>query len=900
MAENRRLSRIQIYRDDTVFFYDPFSILPKPFLISIERITGRTAFQGEHGEFSDRQHQNFVVGGQSHWEHLVYPMLDRNPIFLMMIQRPMILVLELYWRTACGIANRASFPDPSEQVPAFPLAEFLGDEQYTVFVDNPQWTSLLRLNDVWRQGMQENLSIQGQWNLVRERLEQMPFFGLSEYPYYSMDLCSYTFFSPINPKQLIENSSLKIFDPEFQSEIVSTEIRTELQNRLRLDARLYRFAEVLFRNRYREMALRLAGEENRFKNRCVKGNIIPLLPEEQFNQFDLRTLRAINRIRKKIFQPGSRNEELGRKIYQGVQQREKSSSKLNDGSSDVDPEFYRSWLAEKETHVEGTSVESAYSFSFLVVCGSNNFDRKSLQLTLESLKRMNCVNWEAVVIRDDFLGNYEAVEYAVVEEDSRIRNFLAWKGSFEDLVECLAGDYVLVMRAGDCLKPDTLAMFNSLVSDELKPVDILYFDEDYLDENNQRCDPWFKPGTFSPEMLFSVNYLSHAFYHRHLLYGPWASRMSTIGSGEMWNLAFRCVEASRGEILHLSSIVYHSGKAEIGMAGEGKQKENENAAISAALERKGLTGGQVSREEGDVVRARWNLKEKDQVSIIIPTKDRFTLLRRCVDTINKITDYPSFEVILVDTGSRDPRIKAYYKLLGRQNKARIVDYRDDFNYSKANNLGAMYASGDYLLFLNNDTEPLCEDWLSELVQWASLPGIGAVSPKLLFPKGTIQFFGTILGMRGHAGHVFADLPESAETMFGSTGWYRNCTAATGACMMVPRQVFQEVGEFDTEYQIAFGDVDLGLKIINAGYRILCTPFSRVRHYEGRSRLSYVPVKDMKTALNNFGRAIEDGDIYFNPNLTLDSRIPALKQKDEPEPVKKIAQVMFDRDNTRIS
>jgi GT2 family glycosyltransferase len=460
-----------------------------------------------------------------------------------------------------------------------------------------------------------------------------------------------------------------------------------------------------------------------------------------------------------------------------------------------------------------------------------------------------------------------------------------------DVIEYLQGEYLFFIRCGDRVHRQLFQRVSDAVAKRYsgRPADILYFDEDQIDDQGDRVNPWFKPGTYSPEMLLSVNYLSRAAYSRKLFY-DWVRKIPIpLRSKDEWALAFHAVEQARGEIIHLPHVLYHS---RIPVDSIVHDDPGENLAIiEGHMRRNGMNEVTVTYSDAEGYKTTWDIDDRNKVSIIIPTKNNYQIIKRCVDSILQFTDYRNYEIVLVDSGSSDPRVKRFYsKLLNKDNV--VITYMDEeFNYSRANNLGAMKASGELLLFLNNDMEVLVRGWLSEMIQWVKRSGVGAVSAKLLFPDGTIQAFGTVIGMLGLGHHVFRGMPENSDSIFGSTMWYRNMMAITGACMLIRREVFQGVGQFNTDYKIVFSDVDISLKIIEAGYRILCTPYARLTHHEGKTRFRYTPVEDIKMAIDRLGGFIQEGDRYYNNNLSRQSTIPALRARDEEDTVILISRVI---------
>jgi GT2 family glycosyltransferase len=229
----------------------------------------------------------------------------------------------------------------------------------------------------------------------------------------------------------------------------------------------------------------------------------------------------------------------------------------------------------------------------------------------------------------------------------------------------------------------------------------------------------------------------------------------------------------------------------------------------------------------------------------------------------------------VDNQSRNSNTLEYYKELLKNKRIRIISFQDKFNYSTANNIGASNSQGDLLLFMNNDMQITDPYWLNELAQWALIPEIGVVGGKLLYPNGTIQHAGVIIGMQGIGGHLYQHAPDHYIGLLGSSDWYRNVSAVTGACQMLRKSVFIELGGFHEEYQLTFSDIDLCYSAIKQGYRILYNPYSRVIHHQGVSRGFFTPDDDVILARKRIGEFIKNGDPYFSRNLTL-SPIPKVK------------------------
>ncbi|HEX9013928.1 MAG TPA: glycosyltransferase family 2 protein, partial [Anaerolineaceae bacterium] len=486
---------------------------------------------------------------------------------------------------------------------------------------------------------------------------------------------------------------------------------------------------------------------------------------------------------------------------------------------------YPAWLREASSRWQGEtasrdSLGEGPLVSLAVTAQRGAWNDRRAARTVESLRQQTYPGWEAQVE----LPASRAAQTGFAAGDSRLR-FCQYSTSpqvrLDEIVRGAAGEWLMILEVGDVLSPGLLETAITAVRDEPE-ADILYWDEDCLSMAGKSFAPWFKPN-WSPELLLSANYLKKALFRTALCLDALEIECESDD-----DFIFRTVE-SASTVIHIPRVFVHRGTA--GKSNHFPFEACNLSSVKASLIRRGISGAAVEQYKSAPVQMRWPTKELG-VSIVIPTRDNLPTLRKCLDTLFELTIYPSFEVILLDTGSIQVETRRYYASLVSRPQVHLHDYTGPFNYSRANNLGAGHARGEILLFLNNDVEVIDPDWLEELVRWASRPEIGIVGGKLLHPDGTIQHAGIIIGMEGHASHVFAGQKEGATGPFGSTEWYRDYSAVTGACMAMRRQVFEEIGGFDEGYQLAFSDVEICQRAIQHGYRVMYTPFARLIHHEG--------------------------------------------------------------------
>ena len=289
-----------------------------------------------------------------------------------------------------------------------------------------------------------------------------------------------------------------------------------------------------------------------------------------------------------------------------------------------------------------------------------------------------------------------------------------------------------------------------------------------------------------------------------------------------------------------------------------------------------------------VWRTRFKRSYDPLVSVIIPTKDHREDLKRCIDSVEAKSRYKNFEYILIENNSTEKETFEYYRILQKENKrVKLITYKGPFNYSAINNLGAGQASGEYLLFLNNDTEVITDGWMEDMLGYAMLPEVGAVGARLYYPDDTIQHAGVVLGFGEVAGHCFVQQKKEAQGYCRRIVIPQDYSAVTAACMMVPREVFMRAGGFREELAVAFNDVDLCLAIRKMGLYIVYDPYAELYHYESLTR----GYEDSPEKQERFAKEIErirgywpgafDGnDPFYNPNLTRISQDFTLKRRSE--------------------
>lgn len=417
---------------------------------------------------------------------------------------------------------------------------------------------------------------------------------------------------------------------------------------------------------------------------------------------------------------------------------------------------------------------------------------------------------------------------------------------------------VVVLGRACCLHRDTLgAMTRALMAG----ADMVYGDSDRIDTKGRRQLPYFKPD-YSPDLLFHEDYISDCVgISRRIWDGKWRF-------DDPYASVLRIAETAT-RIEHLPAVLSHA------MAG----RREPRAAPPACLEK--LLRGRYGRDAGVEAtpsgwRCRFRPEGQAQVTVVIPTRDRLDLLAPCVDSLYATNAVDGFDVILVDNGSRQPRTREWLsRMESERENFRVLAADIEFNWSRLNNLAIGEATGDVLVFLNNDTVSTTDGWLARMAEYAMRKDVGVVGPLLLFEDGTIQHAGVVVGYGGRAGHVYSGVrPEDVSGIFVSPMVSRNVATVTGACLAVSRDVIDTIGDFDEAYGIVGNDVEFCLRAHLAGFSNVYLPEIVLLHHESQSRGRIDPESD-NDRLERFIADHIPRDPFYNPNLTLSSLHPSL-------------------------
>lgn len=520
-----------------------------------------------------------------------------------------------------------------------------------------------------------------------------------------------------------------------------------------------------------------------------------------------------------------------------------------------------------------------------------NTQEAFLRRAIESVRGQLYPHWELCIVDDASTATHVR---PVLEEYARLdkRIQVVWRkknghisAASNSALEIASGEFIALLDHDDELAEHALYMV-AVAFNESPQSDLIYSDEDKIDEAGRRFGPYFKPD-WNPDLFSGQNMISHLGVYRTAIVRALGGFRAGYEGSQDWDLALRVGEVVPAtHIHHIPHVLYHwraiAGSTATKIGEKPYALRTAKAALRDHLIRTGRCG-QVSPAVGGYFRITHPVPSPAPlVSIIIPTRNGSQMLRRCIENLRQKTQYAPYEVLIVDNQSDNPETLKYLGHLENTGGARVLRYDHPFNYSSINNFAAEAAQGSYLCLMNDDVEVITEDWLDEMVGQAARPEIGAVGAMLYYPNDTIQHASVLLGLGGIAGHPYAGMPR------GSCGYMRraclvqNVSAVTAACLVVGKAAYQEVGGMEEKnLAVAFNDVDFCLRLLERGYRNLWTPFAELYHHESASR----GPDDTPDKQDRFKKEIAymrsrwahllESDPAYNPNLTLDNSWPYL-------------------------
>jgi O-antigen biosynthesis protein len=481
-------------------------------------------------------------------------------------------------------------------------------------------------------------------------------------------------------------------------------------------------------------------------------------------------------------------------------------------------------------------------------------------------------NWEWIVVDDHSRDHRLSQVLESLTADSRIQVHRletneGIAGATNAALRQCSGEFVAFLDHDDEIAPEALyEIVRELNGD--RSIDVLYSDEDKLSPDGKRCEGFFKPD-WSPDLLRSMNYVCHFLVCRKDLLDRVGGLRTGYDGSQDYDLILRLFEQT-SRIRRIPKVLYHwrihPGSTAMSTGQKPKASDAGRRALEQHLQRTGARG---SVEEVGICRyrVRYAIDDAPEVAIIIPTGGN-EKLRTAVQSVAGLTTYRNHRIVIVDNSPGDVVKSWSGSFTGRGAPLEWVDCRRrPFNFSTLCNRGAEYAGSDYVLFLNDDTEVITPDWIESMLEHAQRSSVGAVGAQLLFPNGTIQHAGVAIGVVGVAAHAFRGLDASVPHYFALSQSVRNCSAVTAACLLMRKNVFEQVGRFDeVNLPTCFQDVDLCLKVVEAGLSVVYTPFARLYHYESASKRVIALPAEIKYMHKRWERYIQE-DPFYNPNLS---------------------------------
>ena len=592
-------------------------------------------------------------------------------------------------------------------------------------------------------------------------------------------------------------------------------------------------------------------------------------------------------------------------------------------------EEYRKWISNNEPDENALKNQENYSFEYSpkisIVVPMYNTDAKCLNELIESVVNQTYDNFELCLSdgSDTFDEDRKKI-IEIIKDNKKIKYIKLEKNSgissnTNAAIELASGDYIGFLDHDDLLSRDCLFEVVKCINE--KHPDFIYSDEDKIDENGQRFDPYFKPD-YSPETLECNNYITHFSVVSKELIDKVGVLNSEFDGAQDFDFVLRVAE-NTFKIAHISKVLYHWRVTSNSTAKVADNKPYAYEAgvrvIEAHLKRTGKSGKvSYGNDVPGIYKIEYEVKDNPKVSIVIPSKDNIKLLSAAIKSILKYTTYQNYEIVIIENNSVKKETFDYYDEIVKNPKVKVFNYNNktmqdadwedsienieqldseeigqllednlkneeknegEFNYSALINFAVKLVDSDYIVQLNNDTKLITPNWLELMLGYmCQNPEVGAIGARLYYDDKTIQHAGIIVGLGGFAGNMLVNLPYGTHAYYGREAATRNVMAVTGACLFTSKEMYNKVGYMDEKnFKIALNDVDFCLKIYEQGYRIVYNPYVELWHYESKTRgYEYSKEqeerfeKEVNAFKKKWGKYLNKHDPYYNKNLSLNS------------------------------
>ncbi len=547
-------------------------------------------------------------------------------------------------------------------------------------------------------------------------------------------------------------------------------------------------------------------------------------------------------------------------------------------------------VTEKITEVKPSEPNVQYDsdIKFSIVMPVYNVEIKWLEKAIESVKRQNYVNWE-ICMADDCSTKEGVREYLKSVESDKIKVAYLEKnqgisGASNAAAALATGDYIVLMDNDDAITYDALYEFLRKIKET--DADIVYSDQNIIDEFDNGREPLHKPD-WSPDLFLSQMYIGHLLGFKKSLFDLVGGFRTEFNGSQDYDLVLRMIEHT-DKIEHVSKVLYGWRDLPSSTAtNPGSKPYAQTAglnAIQSHLDRIYGEGKATALETEDlfVYDVRYHYDVMPKVSVIIPTKDHVDLLKQDIDSIEELTTYKDYEIIVLDNNSEKEESFKYFEEVQKQySNVTVHKAAFEFNWSKLNNYGMTLAKGDVYVFMNNDMKLITPDWLERLAEKAMRDDVGIVGGLLLYEDDTIQHAGVVVGIQGWADHIYKGMkPVHYGSPYVSPMVTRNVTACTGALMAISKKVIEKIGGFDEDFIICGSDIEICIRAYLRGYVNIYDPHIKLYHYESKSRDSYIPEVDFEMSAFAYRTYREEGDPYYNCNLDYNLTTPTVTNRNQ--------------------
>jgi len=545
------------------------------------------------------------------------------------------------------------------------------------------------------------------------------------------------------------------------------------------------------------------------------------------------------------------------------------------------------YLNEKSLLNDFSELQHRPKFS--VIFPVWNKSEEMLRSALDSIINQVYENWE-ICISDgstenveetrEFLGEFKSkypkkVKFSTVD----IKGINIIENS-NNALKLATGNYVVFMDCDDELSTNCLLELAKSINENPK-VEFLYSDFDKIDKKGRRFDPSFWPD-WSPHTLTSQMYTTHITCYKKDVVKKLGGLVEGTEGAQDWDLVLRYVTKGSWKVKHIPKILYHwrvySGSTSLANSGaKDWAYESQKYVLERYLERRQLKGNVIKGPFDGSWRVKFDIRDNPKISIVIPTKDKLKYVRRAVESIQEHTKYNNYEIVIVNNQSEEKESFEYFKEIEKEKNIKIINFNKPFHFGKLYNWASKQVDGEYMLILNNDIKVLNDEWLESMLEWCQLPEVGSVGAKLYYANGKIQHAGVIVGAGGAAAHSHRLSDGDDFGYEGAIVNVRNYLAVTGACVMIKRKLFIDMGGFDEQFDPAYQDVDFGIRLYERGLYNVYTPYAELIHYESVTRFNEenkekleedkINAEKLRKKWPQYIEHMGGNDPFYNPNLS---------------------------------